>query len=149
MGSEMAFRLLPWCYTSTEIIRLIRDGHRWGKRETIPLSLHCHHQKDSCIKMGSDESHFNVSFIVRDKVTRRCPQTTTFMKRRESRSENEHKPFCLPVYRLTARPNGLTSGLYQEGHLRSTINEHPGVATPTICRMSARPTAPVPITTAI
>ena len=21
----------------------------------------CHHQNDSCIKMGSDESHFNVS----------------------------------------------------------------------------------------
>ena len=27
----------------------------------IHLSLHCHHQNDSCIKMGSDESHFNVS----------------------------------------------------------------------------------------
>ena len=26
--------------------------------------------------MGSDESHFNVSLIVRDKVTRQCPQTT-------------------------------------------------------------------------
>ena len=25
------------------------------------ISLHCHHQNDSCIKMGSDESHFNVS----------------------------------------------------------------------------------------
>ena len=24
----------------------------------------------TCIKMGSDESHFNVSLIVRDKVTR-------------------------------------------------------------------------------
>ena len=24
------------------------------------LSLHCHHQDDSCIKVGSDESHFNV-----------------------------------------------------------------------------------------
>ena len=28
--------------------------------------------------MGSDESHFNVSLIIRDKVTRQCPQTTTF-----------------------------------------------------------------------
>ena len=28
--------------------------------------------------MGSDEGHFNVSLIVRDKVTRQCPQTTTF-----------------------------------------------------------------------
>ena len=32
-----------------------------GKREVIYLSLHCQHQNDSCIKMGSDESHFNVS----------------------------------------------------------------------------------------
>ena len=29
--------------------------------EIIYLSLHCHHQNDSCIKMGSDESYFNVS----------------------------------------------------------------------------------------
>ena len=30
--------------------------------EIIYLSLHCHHQNDSCIKpMGSDESHFNSS----------------------------------------------------------------------------------------
>ena len=28
-----------------------------GGRETVYL---CHHQNDSCIKMGSDESHFNV-----------------------------------------------------------------------------------------
>ena len=32
-----------------------------GDREIIYLSIHCHHQKDSCIKMRSDESHFNVS----------------------------------------------------------------------------------------
>ena len=36
------------------------------------LSLHYHHQNDSCIKIGSDESHFNVSLIVRDKVTWQC-----------------------------------------------------------------------------
>ena len=34
---------------------------RWGEREPIYLSLHCHHQNDFCIKMGSDESHFNVT----------------------------------------------------------------------------------------
>ena len=43
-------------------------------------------QKDSCIQMGSNESNFNVSFIVRDKVTRHCPQTTACLKRKESRS---------------------------------------------------------------
>ena len=34
---------------------------RWGEREILYLSLHCHHQNDSCFMMGSDESHFNVS----------------------------------------------------------------------------------------
>ena len=29
----------------------------------VYLSLHCHHQNDSCIKMGSDESHLSHSFI--------------------------------------------------------------------------------------
>ena len=48
-----------------------------GKREITFLSLHCHHQNDSCIKVGSDERHFNVSFIVTDKVTR-LSKTTTF-----------------------------------------------------------------------
>ena len=50
----------------------------WEGGEMIYLSLHCHHQNDFCIKVGSDESHFNVSLIVRDKVTRQYPQTTTF-----------------------------------------------------------------------
>ena len=69
---------------AAENIRLIRDGEkggkgvwRWEKREIIYLSLHCHHQNDSCIKMGSDESHFNLSIILRDKVTRQCPPQTT------------------------------------------------------------------------
>ena len=69
-----------------------------GEREIIYLSLHCHHQNYSCIKMGSDESRFNVSSIVRDKVTRQCPQTTTFLKRKESRSGIEPpRPFRLPT----------------------------------------------------
>ena len=36
-------------------------GGGGGEKEVIYLSLHCHHQNDSCIKMGSYESHFNVS----------------------------------------------------------------------------------------
>ena len=40
----------------------VKGVRRWWKREMniIYLSLHCHHQNDSCDKMGSDESHFNV-----------------------------------------------------------------------------------------
>ena len=70
---------------------------RWGEREIIYLSLHCHHQNDSCIKMGSDESHFNVSLIVRDKVTRQCPQTTT------SEEKGELKQIRTEVLLLTSR----------------------------------------------
>ena len=75
-------------------IRRIRDGEKGvggGGAGIIYLSLHCHHQNDSCIKMGSDNSRFNVSFTVRDKVTRQCPQTTTFEEKGEPRS------FCLPA----------------------------------------------------
>ena len=54
---------------------------RWRKRVytyryTVTTSI-------TCIKMGSDESHFNVSLIVRDKVTRQCLQTTTFEEKAE------------------------------------------------------------------
>ena len=86
-------------------MRLITDGEKGGRgyggggrgREIIYLSLHCHHQNDFSIKMGSDKSHFNVSLIVRDKVTRQCPQTTTFLKRKDSRSGIEPRFFCLPA----------------------------------------------------
>ena len=72
------------CFTSTETTWLIRDGgggggekgergYGGGGREILYLSLHCLHHNDSCIKMGSDEIRFNVSLIVKDKVTRQCP----------------------------------------------------------------------------
>ena len=81
--------MVQYCFTSTETMRLVRTDspgrpHRltqllkpygllgtgrrvgkgvwkWGKRKIIYLSLHCHHQNYFCIKVGSDESHFNVS----------------------------------------------------------------------------------------
>ena len=55
----------------------------------------------TCIKMGSDESHFNVSLIVRDKVTRPCPQTTTFEEKGElKRYQTEVVPLTsLLLYR--------------------------------------------------
>ena len=56
-----------------------------GEREIIYQSLHCHHQNDSCIKMGIDGSHFNVLLIVTNKATRQCPQISTFLRGKESR----------------------------------------------------------------
>ena len=71
-----------WCLTSTETTRLISDGEiegkgvwRWREKEIIYLTRPCHHQNDSCIKMGSDESHFNVSLIEGDKVTNKTVST--------------------------------------------------------------------------
>ena len=40
------------------------------------ISRHCHHRYDSCIKTGSVESHFNISLLARDKVTRQSTDQT-------------------------------------------------------------------------
>ena len=63
-----------------------------GKKEIIYLPLHCHHQNDFCIKMSSDKSHFNVSLIVKDKVTRQCPRTTTFEEKGEPKQIRTEVP---------------------------------------------------------
>ena len=101
--------------TSTETTRLIRDGEwgvwKWGERVIIHLSLHCHHQNDSCIKMSSDESHFNVSLIVRDKITRQCPQTTTFEEKGEAKRIQTEVPL-LTSLTPSARPNRLTPAVW-------------------------------------
>ena len=72
---------------------------RWGEREIIIiyLSLHCHHQNDSCIKIRWTAMRAILTFqqAVMDKVTGQCPQTTTFLKRKESRSGIEPRSFQL------------------------------------------------------
>ena len=63
------------------------------------------HQNDSCIKVSSDESHFNVSLIVRDKVTRQRSQITTFEEKGEPKRIRTEVPLLTS---LTAGPNRLT-----------------------------------------
>ena len=65
-----------------------------GEEGDYILSATVSPRNNSCIKMGSDESHFNVSLIVRDKVTRQCPQTTQHLNRKESRSRFEPRSLC-------------------------------------------------------
>ena len=76
----------------------------WGKREIIYLLLYCHHQNDSCIKMGNDDGHFSVLLTVRDKVTRQYAQTQ-LSKRKESRSGFEPRSLA---YQPDALPLGQT-----------------------------------------
>ena len=64
-----------------------------GEREITYIPLHCHHQNDTCIKMGSDESHFNVSLTVREDSVHR-PQ---LLKRKESRGKIEPRSLRLPL----------------------------------------------------
>ena len=53
-----------------------------------------------------------------DSVTGQCPQTTPFLKRKESRSGIEPRSFRLP----TARPNRLTFYVQKPSGLLSTGN---------------------------
>ena len=80
------------------------------------LSLHCHHQNnnkknDSCIRMGSDKSHFKVALIVKDKVTRQCPQPTTFLKRKLGEPKRNRAEALL----LTSLTHHLWAKPAQEG----------------------------------
>ena len=87
------------------------------------LSIHCHHQNDICIKVGSDESHFNVSFIVRDKVTRQCPQTTNFLKRKESRSGIEQRS-CLHTHTHTRTHARTHTRTHARTHARTHVHAY-------------------------
>ena len=67
----------------------------------------------TCIKMGSIESHFNVSLIVRGKVTRQCRQTTTWRERRAEAVSNRGPS----AYQPTALPLGQTGSQFDLVHL--------------------------------
>ena len=98
-----------------ETIRLIRDGENGGRGYGgggggsvyvyIPITTRSPPEWPALRWAAMRAVFSNVSLIVRDKVTRPCPQTTTF---EESRSGIEPRSFRLPTYRLTARPNWLS-----------------------------------------
>ena len=62
----------------------------------------------SALRWAAMRAILMFQYEVMDKVTRQCPQTTTFLKRKESRSGIEPRSFRLPAQRLTTRPNRLT-----------------------------------------
>ena len=45
--------------------------------------------------MGTEESHFNSALIARGKLTRRCPQSTTFQKEMNAEAGNQTDVVCL------------------------------------------------------
>ena len=77
--------------------------------EIIYLSLHCRHQNDSCIKVGSDECHFNVS-LGSDGQSHKTMSTNHNLS--EEKGEPKlYRTEVLPLTTayLTARPNRLTN----------------------------------------
>ena len=86
-----------------------------GEREIIYLSLHCHHQNGSCIKVGSDESHFNVS-VGSDGQSHRTVSTNhnLFEEKGEPKLVSNQGP-------STYQPNALPLG--QTGSLCLVYNE--------------------------
>ena len=62
--------------------------------DSTSIAIHCHLQNNSCIKMGSDESHFSVSLTVRNEATNSVHRPQ-FLKRKERRSRFE--PSYLPT----------------------------------------------------
>ena len=93
------------------------EAYGGGERGGLyTLSLYGHHQNDSCNKMGSDESHFNVSLTVRDKATRQWPQITTFEEKGEPKRIRTEVPLFtnLTPYHYakpTHRPKQLVSSV--------------------------------------
>ena len=78
------FRVVK-CIVSEEVLAGAEIPGGGGKKETIANAI-LSHQNDFCIQMGSDESHFSISFTVTvsvREVTRQCPQNTTFEERGE------------------------------------------------------------------
>ena len=55
---------------------------------------------------------FNVSLIVRDKVTRQCPQATTFLKTKDSRSGME--PRSWPVGQTGSQNVSAAMSVFKE-----------------------------------
>ena len=62
------------------------------------MSLHLQRQSDSSIEMGSGESHFNVSLLVRDRGTRQCPQTITFEEKGEPKRNRAEALLLISLY---------------------------------------------------
>ena len=74
--------------------------------EIIYLSLHCHHQNDFGIKMGSDKSHFNVS-VGSDGQSHKTVSTNHNLFEEKGEPKRIRTEVLL-LTSLTARPNRLT-----------------------------------------
>ena len=83
-------------------MRLIRDGEKGGggmeagEEGDYYTYRYTVTQNDCCIKMGSDESHFNVSVGSDGQSHKTVSTNHNLLKRKDSRSGIEPRSFHLP-----------------------------------------------------
>ena len=78
-----------------------------GSGREIYLSLHCHHQNDSCIKVGSDECHFNVSVGSDGQSQDSVHKPQPFWRERRAEAASNRGPNALPL----GQTGSLTVGI--------------------------------------
>ena len=83
---------------STKTQRLVRDGEKtgrgYGRGEEGRIYSYCYTvttRMTSALRWAA-MSHFNILLIVRDKVTRQCPQATPFEEKGELKRNRTEVP---------------------------------------------------------
>ena len=89
-----------WGYSRVVWLGLFSGGLAGDTDLTDLIYQHSHCGLCLAVEPFNSESRFNGSLIVREKVTRQCPQTQ-LVKREESRSGIEPRSFCLPLSHST------------------------------------------------
>ena len=96
--------LLLWCFTSTETIRLIREG-RTEVREIIYLSLHCHHKNDSSLRWAAMRAILKFHKLWGTKSQGSVHKSQPFWREWTAEPESSRSPFA---YQPNALPPGQT-----------------------------------------
>ena len=93
-------------------MRLIRDGEKggwsWGRGRLYTYRYTVTTRMIPALRWAAMRAILMFQQEVMDKVTGQCPQTTTFLKRKESRSGIEPRSFA---YQPNALPLGHTGSL--------------------------------------
>ena len=72
-------------------------GWGGGVEKALYRTSHCHHQNDFWIKVGSDESRFNVSLIERGKVSFKSFHEPQLCEAKENPKPSFCRPKALPL----------------------------------------------------
>ena len=90
--------------------------------DIIHLSLHCQHQNDFCIKMGSDESHFNVSVESDGQIHKTVSTNHNLFE--EKGEPKRYRTEVLPLTSLTPYRHAKAAHMYKIHKLHQRYTLH-------------------------